>query len=397
VIRREFRLVEGDAFNTAKLKRSEQRIRNLGYFKKVDITNTPGSAPDKTIVGVNLQEQSTGEFSVGLGFSTTEGVLGNINIRERNLLGSGQDLRIGTVIAQLEDQVDLSFTEPYFLERNLAAGFDIFVINQNNQLIGQYNQFSYGGTLRAGYQINEQLRQTLKYTLREDTITDVASTASIFIKDEAGTRVTSLIGQTLLYDKRDNRLDPTGGYFAQLATDLAGLGGDVRYFRAVVSTGYYYSVAPRWVVSLTTQTGAILGLDDDVRIEDRFFVGGDNLRGFRVGGIGPRDLTTNDSLGGNYYYTGSVGLGFPLGLPQELGITGRAFSDFGSLFGIDTKGLQNSTGDVIADPTAIRVSAGFGVSWASPLGPIKLDLAVPIVKEQFDKREFFRVNFGSRF
>ena len=391
VIRREFRLVEGDAFNTSRLQRSEQRIKNLGFFKKTDVTTNPGSSPDKTVTGVNVEEQSTGEFSVGAGFSTSEGVLGDISIRERNLLGRGQDLRIGTVIAQRQQQVDLSFTEPYFLERNLAAGFDLFEINQDNQLIGQFNQFTVGGSLRMGYQITEPLRQTLKYTLRQDTINNVQPTASRFIQEETGTRNTSAVGQVLLYDKRDNRLDPSAGYFGQLGVDVAGLGGDVRYVRTLLTGGYYYSVAPQWVLSLTGEGGYIHGIEDTVRIEDRFFVGGDNLRGFATGGIGPRDLATNDALGGNIYYVGTVSLGFPVGLPQELGITGRVFSDFGSLFNLDEKG------DTIADPHSLRVSAGFGVSWASPLGPIKLDLAVPVKRESFDKKQFFRIGFGTRF
>ena len=393
VIRREFRLVEGDAFNTSRMQRSEQRIKNLGYFKKVDITNNPGSAPDKTVIGVNVEEQSTGEFSIGAGFSTTEGVLGDISIRERNLLGRGQDLRISTTIAQYSDQVDLSFTEPYFLDRNLAAGFDLFVINQDNNLLQAYlpyNQFSYGGTLRLGYQITEALRQTLKYTLRRDAISNVETTASRFIQEEEGARNTSSVGQVLLYDKRDNRLDPTGGYFAQLSTDIAGLGGDVRYGRGVLSGGYYYGFAPNYVLSLTAEGGYIRGIEDTVRIEDRFFVGGDNLRGFKIAGIGPRDLDTNDELGGNIYYLGSLSESFPLGLPAEIGLSGHVFTDFGTLYGIDDIGN-------IGDAHLLRVSAGFGVSWKSPLGPIRLDLAAPIVREPYDKSQYFRVNFGTRF
>ncbi|HZB90219.1 MAG TPA: outer membrane protein assembly factor BamA [Stellaceae bacterium] len=391
VIRREFRLVEGDAFNTSRLQRSEQRIKNLGFFKKVDITTNPGSAPDKTVIGVNVEEQSTGEFSVGVGFSTTEGVLGDISIRERNLLGTGQDLRIGTTIAQLEKQVDLSFTEPYWLERNLAAGFDIFVIDQDDQYIAEYDQFTVGTTLRVGYQITEPLRQTLKYTVRKDTINNIASTASKYIQEEVGTRNTSAVGQVLLYDKRDNRLDPTSGYFAQLSTDLAGLGGDVRYGRTVISGGYYYPIAPLYVFSVNGEGGFIHGIDDSVLIEDRFFVGGDNLRGFKTGGIGPRDVSTNDALGGNIYYTGTVSMTYPLGLPEELGVGGRIFTDFGSLFDV------NEQGPNIADTHFVRVSVGTGFSWKSPLGPIRLDFAVPVRRESFDKSEFFRVSFGTRF
>ncbi|HEV2551513.1 MAG TPA: outer membrane protein assembly factor BamA [Stellaceae bacterium] len=392
VIRREFRLVEGDAFNTSKLRRSEQRIKNLGFFKKTDVTTNPGSSPDKTVIGVNVEEQSTGEFSVGVGFSTTDGILGDINIRERNFLGRGQDVRIGTTIAQLTKQVDLSFTEPYFLERNLAAGFDIFGINQDNQLFAQFNQVTYGASLRMGYQITEPLRQTLKYTIRQDTIKDVQPTASSFIQLEAGSRVTSGVGQVLLYDKRDNRLDPTSGYFGQLATDFAGIATGVQYYRAVVNAGYYFPLAPEYVLSFTTESGYIHAWGGDiVRIEDRFFIGGDNLRGFQVGGVGPHDNVTSDSLGGNIYYTGSVSLSFPLGLPQEFGLGGRVFSDFGSLFGLD------QTGPTIFDSHLLRVSAGVGVSWKSPLGPIRLDVAEPVRKAQFDRRQLIFVNFGTRF
>jgi outer membrane protein insertion porin family len=391
VIRREFRLVEGDAFNSAKMKRSQERIRNLGFFKKVDVTNDPGSSPDKTVINVALEEQSTGEFSFGVGFSTTDGPLADISIRERNLLGRGQDLRLSFTIAQRVQQLDFSFTEPYFLDRNMAAGVDLFELTRNQQTESQFDQSALGGSLRVGYQISEALRQTLKYTLRKDRIFNVASTASLFIQEEAGTRNTSSVGQVLLYEKRDNPRDPTDGYYVQLATDAAGLGGDVRYLRNVVTGGYFYPVAPQWVLSLLGEVGDIFGINDTVRIEDRFFVGGDNLRGFATSGIGPRDTKTGDALGGRTYYTGTVQLGFPLGLPQELGITGRAFTDFGSLFG------AVETGAHVADVKSIRVASGVGVSWASPLGPIRLDLGLPIVREKFDKKELFRISFGTRF
>jgi len=391
VIRREFRLVEGDAFNAAKLRLSQQRIQNLGFFKKVDVTNEPGSTPDKAVINVAVEEQSTGEFSVGVGFSTTDGPLADISIRERNLLGRGQDLRLGFTIAQRVQQLDFSFTEPYFLDRNLSAGVDLFELTRDQQTESQFSQQSLGGSLRLGYQISEYLRQTLKYTLRKDNIFAVQTSASLFIQKEAGSRNTSSVGQVLIYDRRDSRTDPTEGYYVQLATDLAGLGGDVRYIRNVVTGGYFYPIAPQWVVSLLGEVGDIRGIGDTVRIEDRFFVGGDNLRGFATAGIGPRDTATGDALGGNQYYTGTVSLAFPLGLPQEIGLTGRVFTDIGSLFHSD------DSGPTVVDSSSLRVSTGTGVSWASPLGPIRLDLAFPIVKQSFDKRELFRVSFGTRF
>ena len=413
VIRREFQLVEGDAFNTTKMQRSQQRIKNLGFFKKVEVTNSPGSAFDKTVVTAEVEEQSTGELSLGIGFSTTDGPLADINIRERNFLGRGQDLRIGTVVSLRSQQVDLSFTEPYFLDRNIAAGFDLFEIKTSptanffSGVTPPYQQFSYGGALRTGYQITENLRQTLKYTARSDNITNLQPNTSLFIVLQAGEHTTSEIGQVLLYDRRDDRLDPTGGYYASVGNDFAGVGFGVDYVRNKVSAGYYYSVFPEWVVSVTGEAGYIFGWNgQNVLIQDRFFVGGDNLRGFQSAGVGPRDSVSGDALGGQKYYLGSVTLGVPLGLPKEFGVSGRVFTDFGTLYHIQptnivlTPAQLASTGGVqpmVQQSPAIRASAGIGVSWKSPVGPIRLDVAYPIRKEPFDKTQFFRVSFGTRF
>jgi outer membrane protein insertion porin family len=413
VIRREFQLVEGDAFNTEKMQRSQQRIKNLGFFKKVEVTNAPGSAPDKTVVTVEVEEQSTGELSLGLGFSTSDGPLADVNIRERNFLGRGQDLRVGATVSLRSQQVDLSFTEPYFLDKNIAAGFDLFEIKTSptesffSGVTPPYQQFSYGGSLRAGYQITDNLRQTLTYTARSDNITDIQSNASLFIALQAGQHVTSQVGQVLLYDRRDDRNDPTSGYYASLGNDFAGVGFGVDFVRSKVNFGYYYSVAPDWVLSFTGEAGDIFGWNgQDVLLQDRFFVGGDNLRGFQNAGIGPRDSVTDDALGGQKYYVGSVTLGVPLGLPKELGLSGRVFTDFGTLYQLEPTQLNltpaqlATTGGIqpmVEDSAAVRLSAGIGVSWKSPVGPIRLDLAYPIRKQSFDQTQYFRVSFGTRF
>ncbi|HEV2098400.1 MAG TPA: outer membrane protein assembly factor BamA [Stellaceae bacterium] len=413
VIRREFQLVEGDAFNTEKMQRSQQRIKNLGFFKKVEVTNAPGSAPDKTVVTVEVEEQSTGELTLGLGFSTSDGPLADITIRERNFLGRGQDLRVGATVSFRSQQIDLSYTEPYFLDKNIAAGFDVFEIKTSptesffSGITPPYQQFSYGGSLRAGYQITENLRQTLTYTARSDTIEDIQSDASLFIALQAGQHVTSQVGQVLLYDRRDDRIDPTAGYYASIGNDFAGVGFGVDFVRTKVNFGYYYSVAPDWVLSFTGEAGDIFGWNgQNVLLQDRFFVGGDNLRGFQNAGIGPRDSVTDDALGGQKYYVGSVTLGVPLGLPKELGLSGRVFTDFGTLYQLEPTQLNltpaqlATTGGVqptVESSPAIRLSAGIGVSWKSPVGPIRLDLAVPIRRESFDQTQFFRVSFGTRF
>jgi outer membrane protein insertion porin family len=413
VIRREFQLVEGDAFNTEKMQHSQERIKNLGFFKKVEVTNAPGSAPDKTVVTVEVEEQSTGELSLGAGFSSSDGPLADVSIHERNFLGRGQDVRISAVVSFRSQQIDLSYTEPYFLDKNIAAGFDIFEIKTSptadffSGIIPPYQQFSYGGALRAGYQITDDLRQTWKYTARSDTIEDIQSDASLFIALQQGTHLTSSVGQVLLYDRRDDRNDPTSGYYVSVGNDFAGVGFGVDYVRSKVTFGYYYPVAPEWVLSFTGEAGDIFGWDgQQVLLQDRFFVGGDNLRGFQDGGIGPRDSVSDDSLGGQKYYVGSVSLSVPLGLPKELGLSGRVFSDFGTLFHLEPTQLNltptqlATTGGVqpmVEDSPAIRVSTGIGVSWKSPVGPIRLDLAVPIRKEPFDQTQFFRVSFGTKF
>jgi outer membrane protein insertion porin family len=413
VVRREFQLVEGDAFNTTKMQRSQTRIKNLGFFKKVEVTNAQGSAPDKTVVTAEVEEQSTGELSLGLGFSTTDGPLADVNIRERNFLGRGQDLRIGAVVSLRSQQVDLSFTEPYFLDKNIAAGIDIFEVKTSptanffSGVTPPYQQFSYGGALRAGYQITDNLRQTFKYTARSDDIINLQNNTSLFIVLESGQHLTSEVGQVLLYDHRDDRLDPTGGYYASIGNDFAGVGFGVDYVRNKANFGYYYSVAPEWVLSLTGEVGDILGWNgQQVLLQDRFFVGGDNLRGFQSAGIGPRDSISGDALGGQKYYLGSVTLGVPLGLPKELGLSGRVFTDFGTLYQIEptnivlTPAQLAQTGGVqpqVEQSPAVRLSAGVGVSWKSPVGPIRLDLAYPIRKESFDKSQIFRVSFGTKF
>jgi len=405
VIRREMRLVEGDAFSTEKLDISQQRLKNLNYFKKVAVTNTQGSAPDKTIVHVNVEEESTGDFTFGVGFSTTDGPLVDAGIHERNLLGEGLDLRVDTLASFRTQQGNISFTNPYFLDRNVAAGFDIFAIQRDNQDFAGFNQFTVGGDLRAGYQIFGPLRQTLKYTLREDRIYNVCTTtgaagglcsppASIYVADQAGGRLTSAVGQTLLYDRRDSPTDPTAGWFVSEGNDVAGAGGDVRYLRSSLSGGAYHAWAPGWVASLTGEGGYIFGIGQSVAIEDRFFVGGDNLRGFATGGIGPRDQNTNEALGGNVYYVGSVTQGFPLGLPSELGLAGRVWSDFGSL--IHTDDVPTSA-NPIQQSNSLRVSAGIGLTWKSPFGPIRIDLGHPVLRKSFDKISIFRFGFGSRF
>jgi outer membrane protein insertion porin family len=390
VIRREIALNEGDAFNAAKVRLARRQVRGLGYFDKVDIREEPGSAPDRTNILVNVQERSTGELSVGFGFSTQDAFVGDIGIRERNLLGKGQDLRLGLQVSNRRQEIDLSFTEPYFLDRNVAAGFDIFKVQRDLQQQSSYDENDIGFSLRTGFPVSENLRATLRYTLREREIEDVRAGASRFVREQQGARVTSSIGYSLVYDLRDDRIEPTKGYRFQFGQDFAGLGGDNHYVRTNSDYIYYFPLAPEYIASLGVKQGFIFGIGEDITIGDRFVVGGNSLRGFETAGIGPRDRATRDALGGNLFYVATAEVSFPLGLPNELGILGRVFTDVGSLSTIDGGGAG------LVDKGSPRVSVGFGVSWRSPFGPIRLDYGIAVIKEDFDMTEAFRFSFGTR-
>lgn len=396
VIRREFRLVEGDAFNSAKLERSRARVNNLGYFSRVDVKTEEGSAPDRTVIRMDVAERSTGELGFGAGYSTTDGFLANIALRERNLLGKGQDIRVSLSVGQRSQEFDISYTERYFLNRDLSAGIDLFRVAEDNTDISAFESTRTGGALRVGYEINERWSQRLRYTLRQDDVTIVVNDPppTQAIQQQEGVTLTSLIGQTLTYDRRNSRISPSAGYFARLSADYAGLGGDLNYVRGRLSVGYYIPVTDDIVASLTATGGIIEGIDQDIRITDSFFLGGDTLRGFQSAGVGPRDTFTGDALGGKKVAYGTLQFRFPIGLPDEYGITGILFSDFGTLTDVDFDPALNPD---IVDVPSVRVSWGTGLSWNSPVGPLSLDFAWPIRQEDFDKTEVFRFRFGTSF
>ncbi|MBT4428811.1 MAG: outer membrane protein assembly factor BamA [Rhodospirillaceae bacterium] len=391
VIRREFRLVEGDAFNAAKIRRSRQNIRNLGLFEEVRIDSEQGEQPDQSILTVAVAEKSTGELSFGAGISTLDGFLGDVSIRERNLLGRGQDLRLGLTFSTRRQEIDLNFTEPYFLDRDIAAGFDVFRKNVDFQDESSFDQDTLGSSLRANYTVAEDLRHGVVYTLRQDKISNVDDDASRIVKDQEGTSTTSSLGHTLTLDKRDSRIKPTEGFMIQFGQEGAGLGGDVHYLKHTLTYTYHWPFWSNLIANASLKEGYIVGLGEDVRINDRFFLGGSNLRGFVPGGVGPRDRNTGDSLGGNMFYAATAEVTVPLNLTKDLDVDGALFADVGALSDID------DTGSDVLDSGKPRASIGVGVSYASPFGPIRIDYARAVKKESFDETENFRFSFGARF
>lgn len=400
VVRREFRLIEGDAFSSSQIRRSRQRIRGLGFFQEVEIEQVPGSAEDRTHVDVSLQEQSTGELSLNVGFSSTENFIVGFGISERNLLGKGQSLRANFSISSRRTQVDLGFTEPYFMGKQIAAGVDLFAREADFRRESSFIQTTYGGGLRAAFAITEYMTMGTRYTLRRDKVEGVAASFNRFLQAAEGTFTTSSVGYSFIYDNLDDRIDPTSGHRAVLSQDVAGLGGNVKYLRNRANYDYYIPIGQRWVLKFGGEAGYIFGLGDEVRLSDRFFP---TIRGFEPRGIGPRDRGSEDSLGGRLYYSGTTELLVPLGAAaNELGLKSSLFVDVGALFKSDDENIFDpDTGEllqeVVGDSSKPRVSAGVGFSWNSPFGPFRIDFAKALVKDDFDQTEFFQFNISNRF
>ena len=399
VIRREFRLAEGDAYSSARVKRSETRLNALGFFRKVEVEQQRGSEPDRVIIDVTVEETATGELTLGVAFSSFESFLIDFSIRERNLLGKGQELRLGAAFSSRRKQIDLGFTEPYFLNRELAAGIDLFRIELDSFTESTFRTTSTGGALRTGFRLDETVQLGLRYTLRRDDV-EISRFSSRFIFP--GVTTTSAIGYSLFFDTVDNFLRPSRGSSFRLSQDFAGLGGSVRYLRSSLEYDYYKPITGRWIFHLGADMGYIKGIGQNVRINNRFFLGNPRMRGFDVAGIGPVDLATGSFLGGNAFYAASAGVAIPLGAAaEEMGIQLTAFIDVGALAKLDLEdtdfqGFPIDNSLVISNGSP-RIAVGIGIIWQSPFGPFRIDFAEAIRKEPTDRTQFLQFNIGTTF
>lgn len=445
VIRREFDISEGDAYNQVFIDRAERRLKALGFFKTVKIASEPGSSPDRVIVNVDVEDQPTGEFSVAGGYSTTDGVIGEVALGERNFLGRGQNARIAAQFGQNVSGFDFSFTDPYFLGYRLSAGVDLYAKKRDDTQYTSYKLDTYGGGLRAGLPISEEFSVQSRYQLYQQDLTvpsrfaslqtgiDVdddnnpatpkkdddgipgkdpkffvnnPDRASAAILEARGKTITSLAGLSLVYNTIDNPSSPTLGLYAELKGDVAGLGGDSQYLRTTFDARYYHPLFLDDVVGIgRVQAGHIEAYGGDtLRVMDHIPGGPDLVRGFEPQGFGPRDLASpnKDPLGGTTYYGGSAEVQFPIfGLPKEIGLKGAVFADAGTVF--DYEGIQSFTLKGVKvpvgekDSTSIRSSVGASVLWNSPLGPIRFDFAKVLSKEKYDQTQVFRFSGGTRF
>jgi outer membrane protein insertion porin family len=394
VIRREIQMVEGDPFNQARLNESERRIKSLDFFEKVEVETSEGTAEDLSVVDVNVEEKSTGSFKFGVGYGTLDGPLLDVGLRERNLLGRGQDLALNSRLSKRKTDYSISFTEPHFMDRELAVGFDLFRTESDNSKESSFTEENTGATFRVGYPLTEYLYHTLYYSIVYEKVTDVKHDASRFIKAQQGDRFVSIVGHNFMYDRRDLPMDPTEGYYISLNQALAGVGGDVRYIQHRARAAYFIPIYEKAVLSFLAEGGHTQGIGQKVRLADRFFMGGDNMRGFKYGGLGPRDKKTRDALGGNWFYRFSSELSSPIGLPEEFGVKGHLFVDMGSLGKVEDKPVA---GESFYTDTSPRVAVGAAVSMNLPIGPIRLEFTKAVVKESYDKDKVFRLTYSSSF
>ena len=410
VIRRELNLVEGDAYNRALVDRSENNLKALGFFKEVTIEETPTANADRTDLLVTVEEQATGELTFSAGYSSVDQLMIDLGITQRNFRGRGQDARARVSWGSYRQQLDFSFTEPRFLDRNLRAGVDLYYFVYDLSDYSSYRTTSLGTNLRIGFPLTADAFMTMRYVLREDDV----EVPSIFcdptkqqvsqtLCDQRGRYTTSLLGYQVTLDRRNDPVRPTRGFFVSLAQDLAGLGGDVNYLRSELEGGWYYGFNKDFVLSLSGSAGYIGAWGDDViRINDRFYKGGNSFRGFRVAGIGPRDISfgRSDALGGEAFAIGSAELTIPTFIPQQYGIRASVFTDVGTLGILDDKIKTGADGQPIPgiyDDLSLRASAGLSVFWRSPMGPIRFDFSQILQREDYDRVETFRFSQTTKF
>jgi len=440
VIRREFDVSEGDAFNQVFIQRAKRRLEGLGIFETVDITTRPSNSPDRLVIVVRVAEKPSGDFSIGGGYSTAGGALAEISVTEKNFMGRGQFLRLEGSLGEDAENYRLSFTEPYFLGYRMSAGFDIGQSNSGSSSSQEYSNASTYGNIRFGIPLREKTKLSVFYSFN-DTTTEVDSDlidtgpadpsptgskvlntdgiqgnakdelSSAFVPQGSGNDyerswLKSGFGYSLTHNTLDSNVTPREGFRLDFGQTAFGAGGDATYMTSTIKGQIYHTLSEDFdiVTMLRGRAGAITtyGDNDGFRTLDNFFQGGKAIRGFSNNGFGPRDPYTGDALGGQYYWNATAEVNFPAPfLPESYGIRAALFADAGSLWGVDDTGRKainsittaapNGVGNV--DDDSIRASIGASIIWNSPFGPLRFDYAEPIMREDYD--EIRRFSFGA--
>ncbi len=389
----------------------------LGFFKDVKVNKEPGTAGDRVVLNLNVEEQSTGELSFSAGYSTAEGVIGDISYSERNFMGTGQFVQVKLSGSQVSYGVDTSWTEPRFLDRNLSLGVDAFVRNADYKsntgyTTAGYEDFKTGGSLRFGFGLLDNVWLNTNYTMMYENIYNLDQGAPLAVYEVEGPSVVSSVGYSLIWDTRNNRKNPTRGFYFSAGQDFAGVGGDVDYVRSVGEVRGYYPLTKDFTLVGRGLAGNIFDWNSGgyVRTTDDFYKGGECVRGFAPAGLGPRDPSTGDSLGGKNFYCATAEIRFPIPfIPEDMGFGGAVFADAGSVWGTDAIALGNqylashtcpsgaTCPQQAQDSANVRASVGGSLIWNSPIGPLRADFGYALLKEQFDQTQVFRFGAATRF
>ncbi len=401
VIRREFDMSEGDAFNQEMIASAKRRLEALGYFSTVNISTQPGSAGDRVVVVVDVEDQSTGSFGIGAGYSAGSGggFLLEASIEEKNFLGRGQYIRLAAGRGEDSRTYNVSFTEPYFLGYRLAAGFDVFK-NENDYDDDNYSYEDQGFSLRVTAPITEKLSTTFRYNYTQmdyhgDT-DDLSSPYDRVVDKSEWTR--SSISQTLTYNSLDDATLPHEGILASATQEYAGLGGTSDFYKLTAKAKWYYTLNDDadLIASLGATAGHVFNTGGKMEVFDQFQLGSNDIRGFERNGIGPRSDKYGDSLGGTTYFTASAEATFPLPfVSRDAGFRGAIFADAGTLYGNDVDTTADD--DVVGTKASLRASVGLGLIWASPFGPLRVDYAFPVAKEDYDRIQNLKFGISSSF
>lgn len=424
VIRRQFNTVEGDPFNPREIRNSAERIRALGYFSDAQVETREGSSPQKVIVDVNVEEQPTGSLGFGASYGASAGLGFNASLSETNFLGRGQGLNLGFSTASGSQSFNFDFTEPYFLGRDLRARVGLWYTTSDYDN-AKFNTRSTGFSTGLQFPISQNGRLELRYRLAKDKLFDVDPIeidpesaewvgSSPILVAEQGERVSSALGYTYSYDTRIGGLNPLTAYKLNFSQDFAGVGGDVKSVTTSLLAGVE-SRAWREEVTLRAEfeAGGIEHLDDEsTRITERYR-GSGRIRGFESNGYGPRDLNApnEDALGGNYFWAARAEAQFPLGLPEEYGISGGIFADAGSVWGLDnTAGYDRDANDrnkdgretehvngKVDDGMKVRASVGLSLFWTTPVGPLRFNFSKAVKKEDYDRDQPFDLSISTKF
>ena len=389
VIRRELEIVEGDAFNSLKLERSIRNIRNLGFFADVSVRNMPGSSEDQTVTEIEVEEQSTGEFSIGLGYSTLDKTSFNLGINERNFLGTGRSLQATFGTSDSRTDIRLGVVEPYLFDRDLRGSVSVFneEVSANSTKISRTG-FDFG----IGFNAAKNIYHRVGYKIAQSETSTTSTTATSSTGENGKTLLQSAVNYTVGRDTRDNRFDPSEGTLLELFEELSGIGGDVTYSKTTATAAYYKPyLFNAVVVGVRGKMGFVSGLGEKVTQSNRFFLGGRDIRGFNNGGLGPRDTGSSAAVGGNNMYAGTVEIISSLGLNKDTGIRWTVFSDFGSVW--DTDYPSGVTG---ASSSSLRTSLGVGFLWDTIIGPLSFYWADAISKESYDNLKRFQFAIGTR-